>query len=247
MTMNPDRWDFIALRANVLGMMGFPTSGSLSVRALPMVNACIKQAHKMIYEESDWYPLVLRTTESLITGVSEYEWPVALDPGRVFRVGVRQASAYGTQYVYPMRPGLREFERNAGLSPAAIPTAQPLYYAVENGMVTISPTPDATVWDALVIEGSAAYVDLVNDADLSCVDGALVAQRAELLARPRLGYPVDKLLVDAHTAYAKNIKDKNCDGRSFMLNDAQAGSYPAWPDLTSGATNWRPPSDVVGP
>jgi hypothetical protein len=247
MSMNPGRWDFITLRANVLGMMGFPTSGALAVRALPIVNACIKQAHKMIYEESGWYPLVVRTTEDLITGVTEYEWPVSVDPGRVHYVGVRQSTGYGTPYVYPMRPGLREFERNAGISPAVPATAQPLYYVIENGMVTISPAPNTATYDAMVIEGIAAFADLVNDADLSCVDGQLVSQRAEMLARPRLGLPVEQIMVDAHRAYADSIRAKNSDGRSFMLNDDVAASYPAWPDLTTGSTNWRPPSDVVGP
>lgn len=247
MTMNPDRWDLTTIRAHVLGMMGFPTAGSLAVRALPIVNACIKQAHKMIYEESTWYPLVIRTTETLSDGIDIYEWPASVDPGRVFNVGVRQASAAGTQYVYPLRPGLRESERNAGISPSTPAGTQPLFYVVENGTITVSPTPDTAFWDALIIEGIAAYSDLVNDADLSCVDGLLVAQRAEIIARPRLGFPVDDLLLSVHAKYANDIVCKNSDGRSFMLNDAQNATFPAWPDITSGSTNWRPPSDVVGP
>jgi hypothetical protein len=247
MTMNPDRWDLTTIRAHVLGMMGFPTSGSLAVRALPMVNACIKQAHKMIYEESSWYPFVLRVEETLSDGVATYEWPASLDPGRVYKVGVRQSAAAGTQYVYPMRPGLREFERNAGISPSNPSATQPLFYTIENGDVTISPTPDTDFWDALIIEGLAAYVNLVNDADLSSVDGLLVAQRAEILARPRLGYPVDQMLLAAHMQYGESILAKNSDGRTFMMNDPQNAFYPAWPDYTAGGTNWRPPSDTVGP
>jgi hypothetical protein len=248
MTMNPDRWDFVTLRTNVLGMLGFPTSGSLAVRALPIVNTCIKQAHKQIYEESSWYPLNLRVTEALVDGVDIYEWPAAMDPGRVYKVGVRQAAAVGTPYVYPMRPGMRENERNAGLPPYTPTNSQPLFYVIENGTVTISPAPDITQWDALVLEGIAAYADLVNDNDLSCVDGLLVAQRAEIMARPRLGKPTDEMMVRMHERYAQQIIAKNADNRVFMMNDATGTQAPAFPDQMgiTGYTSWRPPSDVVG-
>jgi hypothetical protein len=248
MAMNPDRWDFVTLRANVLGMMGFPTSGSLAVRALPVVNTCIKQAHKAIYESSTWYPLTLRVEETLIDGETQYEWPASLDPGRVYHVGVRTAASVGTQYVYPMRPGLREFERNAGIPPNSPSNTQPLFYQVENGEITISPAPDTAFWDALIVEGMAAFADLVNDADLSCVDGLIVAQRAEIMSRPRLGLPVDQILVDMHNAYARDIISKNSDGRVFMMNDATGAQMPASPDSVglTGYTSWRPPAEVVG-
>jgi hypothetical protein len=164
-----------------------------------LIESFIRGAQAHLVLKCPWLRLSASRDITLLDGVSAYDFPDDLEPGRFADVLVRNISS---QRLLPMEFDPSYSARNSYLNSVS----RPLYYWFEDEHINISPKPDVAQWDIIRISGYLRDRPLVNDADLASVDGEALVQRAEILARPRLGLPVLPMMLEDHMNYVRAVR-----------------------------------------
>ena len=186
------------------------TGGDRGSRSLKLVTSQIQRAQRELAVKYGWLRLQTSLVLSLTTGVSTYDFPDSMDPGKYMDVYVRDVSS--SKY-YPLEPDPTQRQRNSlGVSTSS--RAQ--YYWFNDGQLQITPAPNITYWDSLRIDGYIRETDLVNDTDLIAVDFEALVQRAELFIRPRIGLLVTPDMKDSHLAYVRDVRALQSENPNTM-------------------------------
>ncbi len=195
----PAPWPLSQIREEVLTRCTLNTGGDRGARAMKLIESFIRGAQAHLVLKSPWLRLSASRDITLLDGVSVYDFPDDLEPGRFADLLARNITS---QRLLPMDFDPSYSARNALLNSEG----RPLYYWFENEDISISPAPDVSQWDIIRVSGYLRNVPMVNDTDLASVDGEALVQRAEILARPRLGLQVTQTMLDEHAAYVRAVR-----------------------------------------
>ena len=229
------------VRAGVFAACTLNTNGDRGARALAIVDQMIRRSQRELELKAPWLRLSATREIPLAEGVSSYDFPDDMDPGRTMDVYVRNAS---TLKYHPLGAAPSQILRNAGIPSTS---GRPSYYWFDDEALNITPAPLAATWDQIRLDGYIRASALTNDEDLVSVDGEALIQRAEIHTRPRIGMPVSQDMRDSHLAYVKDVAaDQTEAGRVIMGGDTSAKCSPqdgeygtrqnyAWDE------SWNPP------
>lgn len=232
------------VRGEILQRCGLGTRGNQGARAIPMVDSAIRQAIRTLQVQFPWTRLQTTKQIPLITGTTQYDFPDTMDDADIEFVGAHNLSA---NRVTQMQPDPDRRLRNAYVNTTL---TCPRYYWFEDGVINITPSPDATVWDYLVLDGYAAAVLPVNDADLVPFDGEAIIQMAEMLSRPRMGLDVPPNVMQALTGYLNELRSRQGDGEgtmpggttSYKVRPENGGNRTGYAGPQGWTTDWNPGS-----
>lgn len=237
----PAPWSLVQVRNEVFLRCTVNTGGDRGARSRAIIDSCIRQAQRMLEIQSPWLTLQTTLNVTMTDGVSVYDIPDTIDPGRIELIDVREVS---TQKFWPLKPCPTQPERNSLVSSTL---GRPVAWWFENQMLYVTPSPDTDSWDVLRITGFLRANTLTADTDLVVLDPEAVVQRAEIFARPRLGLPVDPSLTQAHLAYVRDLKATQTEGAGFVLGgDTSTKLRPESIDdlrlpLEAFTNAWQPP------
>jgi len=222
----PAPWPLSRVREEVLTRCTLNTGGDRGARASKLIDSFIRGAQAHLVLRAPWLQLSASRVITLQSGVTAYDFPDDLEPGRNMEVYVHNIIS-GRELPVAFDPTIEV--RNDYLQT----NSRPFYYWYEDGVINVTPNPDTTLWDTMRLSGYLRDTGLVNDTDLASVDGEALAQRAEIASRPRLGLQVTQLMIDEHSAYVR----------------AKRGAVNTVPDRTmpGGDTSYRcAPQDGEG-
>lgn len=217
------------------------TGGDRGSRALKLVTSQIQRAQRELAVKYGWLRLQTSLTVTLTSGVSTYDFPDSMEPGKYMDVYVRDVS---TGKYFPVMPDPTQRQRN---SLGTVTASRPQYYWFNDGQLQITPAPNSTYWDSLRIDGYLRETDLVNDTDLVAVDFEALVQRAELFVRPRIGLQVTQDMKDSHLAYVRDVRALQSENPNTMAGGDT--SIKCLPQEGSGLSRngfawdaaWQPP------
>jgi len=226
----PAPWPLSQIREEVLTRCTLNTGGDRGARASKLIDSFIRGAQAHLVLKAPWLQLSATRDITLLSGVSVYDFPDDLEPGRYMDVYVRNLTS-GRFEPLSFAPSMET--RNGYINSVS----RPIYYWYEDEQIYVSPTPDITSWDIIRISGYLRDRGLINDTDLASVDGEALVQRAEISARPRLGLQVSPLMIEEHAMYvrAKRAAVNTTTERTMPGGDT---SMCCAPQDGEGTRNW---------
>ena len=236
------------VRGEILQRCGIGTRGNQGARAIPMVDSFIRQSIRKLQVQFPWTRLQTTKQIPLVTGTTQYDFPDGMDDADIEYVGAHNLSS---NRVSQMQPDPDRRLRNAYVSTTL---TCPRYYWFEDGVITITPSPDASVWDYLILDGYGAAPLPVNDTDSVPFDGEAIIQTAEMLARPAMGLDVPPSMMQSTSEYLMELRSRQGDGEGTMPggttswkvrpenggNRTGRGGYWGWDTAWNPSGNWGP-------
>lgn len=230
------------VRGEVLQRCGLGTRGNQGARAIPMVDSSIRQAIRKLQVQFPWTRLQTTKQIPLVTGVTQYDFPDTMDDADIEFVGAHNLSA---NRVSQMQPDPDRRLRNAYVNTTL---TCPRYYWFEDGVINITPSPDSTVWDYLVLDGYGSAVLPVMDGDFVPFDGEAIIQMTEALARPRMGLDVPPTLMQEMSEYLSELRSRQGDGEgtmpggttSYKVRPENGGNRTGAPGQPGWDAGWNP-------
>lgn len=229
------------VRGEVMSRCTLNTGGDRGGRAKAVVDSMIRSAIRQLVAKNPWLVGKITKEVDLVTDVSAYDFPDELDPSRIELIDAREVA---TQEFYPVAPSPSQAQRNALLTSTL---GRPSWYWFDDGQINVTPLPDPTLWDILRLSGFAAVTSPVADGDEITIDAEAVVQRAEILARPRLGLGVTQDMKDQHLAYIRELKKGISEGGGLLLGGATSARLLGDDDNGARSPNtpydssWQPP------
>ena len=207
-----------------------------------MVDSCIRQAIRKLQTEFPWTRLQTTKQIPLVTGTTQYDFPDTMDDADIQYIGAHNLSS---NRVSQMQPDPDRRLRNAYVNTTL---TCPRYYWFEDGVINITPSPDSTVWDYLVLDGYASAPTPVSDTDLVPFDGEAIIQVSEMLARPRMGLTVPPNLQQQTTEYLMELRSRQGDAEgtmpggttSWKVRPENGGNRTGQGGQWGWSTDWNP-------
>lgn len=195
----PAPWPLSQIREEVLTRCTLNTGGDRGARATKLVDSFIRGAQAHLVLKCPWLRLSASRDITLLSGVSAYDFPDDLEPGRFADLLVRNITS---GRLLPMAFDPSYADRNSYINSVS----RPVFYWFENELINIAPMPDTATWDIIRVSSYLRNTGLVNDTDLAAVEGEALVQRAEILARPRLGLQVTQTMLEEHMNYVRAVR-----------------------------------------
>ncbi len=218
---------------------GLGTTGSLPIDQQALVDEKIRSAQRMLYANSWWTRQRRRFDITLVTDVSDYDWPDTLAPEFVGDVFVIRAS---DSREFKMMPGSRSGERND----AALSSGAPTLWEFIDGNLRVYPAPDDN-WSGLTLWGYGDLPDFVDDTEECVVDNEALIQYGELLVKQHYEMPGIDRLESQLMRYIDDMRARQSDKRGVSLTGRQSIRMRPTPEnrITRGPntgdwSDWHP-------
>jgi hypothetical protein len=147
------------VRTAVAIRLGYGQQAERAPAMRELIDEFIRRAAVELLLEADWVELRVRVATDLLDGVDEYDFPDRMDPGRIEQLIVVDKDGHEI----PMLPGLHASERS--LLDSRDSYDLPVRYEFIDGLIKVSPPPDAERYPTLLIEGYQAPAEPHADSD----------------------------------------------------------------------------------
>lgn len=218
----------VAIRLNV----GAQATVASSMRDL--LDEFIRRASREVLLEAAWVELRVRLEMDLVDGVSLYEWPDNMDPGRLEGLSVVSQLDGNDERVYELHAGIRAHEQEMWTGDSA--KGLPVRYEIINGDLRLLPAPDTENYQILRIEGYQRPPEPRTNTDRIPLDKEAVVQKAVAIGKQHFGHPDALLAANDFRLYVERMRPLQSDGEDMVLGGARSRKFsrttlrrnPAW-------------------
>jgi len=191
----------------------------------PLIDEFINQTQKQLYTRAYWARLSRRLEFSLVTDQTDYDIPSVTTIGGIHRVTVADLNGREIELKYEDVLEVQDFTR--------VNSSRPIFFSVNDDVLRISPSPDATKFPTMFMEVELALTKLVADTDRTVIDTEALVQGATILLRKDLGTGGSQASADA------DLRQYLLDLRGLVSPNR---SYPIASRTIDGPAYWRQPS-----
>lgn len=211
----------VELRNSVLIRGGYSVVGNQASGMYPLVDEFLRKAQQELHKEAPWIREYKRTTQSLITDQSDYDFPDDALMSSMGRIAIMNSD--GNEFnVYAANGAI--------VNNATKTSGTPTFVSYINQMIRLRPAPTSE-WLTLVYEYYAGPAPLVAETDRPTVDGECMIQRATYLLKRHTGlggdWTADR---EEHLRYLKRTEQEQGIVRSISMR----GSVP----LRTSSRSW---------
>lgn len=236
----------VDLRAEVMDRCVLNRSGNQGARAQRVIDSQLRSAQRILYNQYDHTKRQIRAEIPLVSGVSQYDVPDTVNFGSI--IAPLYVKRLDDGRVFPIFPGINFAQRNAAIGLSGV-SSIPFAYSFENQVINLYPTPDVTIYSAIVYDAFMALSPLTAEDDEASVDSEALLQLTEILARPRLGLPEIPNAMATHLEYLDGLLIKSGDdsrciaGGETSMRVTPEGPYRYDRRDTEWRTDWNPPGN----
>jgi hypothetical protein len=204
------------IRAAVLDRCGLSTEGNIPRNVQGVIDERIRSAQNQLYESFPWLMTYTQRVIPLIDAQAVYDIPDDTEQAKIQFISVRRAN---DQYLYDLEPGIRPMEMNTVLNESK---GMPLRYMFRDQSFFIAPAPDATLYDALVLEYYQIPNSLIEDDQRVVVDGECMKMLAEILVKAHFGGQDTTRFERDLEKHIYRIRAKQSSGDGFQMGGRQS-------------------------
>ena len=217
----------VDLRNSVLIRGGYSVIGNQAAGMYPIVDEFLRSAQNELHKEAPWIREYKRTTQSLVTDQTDYDFPDDALMSSMGRISIINTDGNEFPLYAANGPGINNATKTSGA---------PTFVSYVNNIIRLKPAPTAD-WATLVYEYYAGPAPLVAETDRPTVDGECLIQRATYMLKRHTGLGGDwEAVRQEHLRYLKRTQEEQGIVRSISMR----GAVPLKNDPRWYGTNRQP-------